>query len=78
VGRVTDASNKPLANAEVNVVEEETNRSRTAKTGANGEFVVVEIFRKRDRKVHAGRVASELKEGPKLPAERVDKNLATF
>src|SRR2546425_4739056 len=40
VGRVTDASNKPLANAEVNLVEEETNRGRTAKTGANGEFVV--------------------------------------
>ena len=40
VGRVTDASNKPLANAEVNLVKEETNRGRTAKTGANGEFVV--------------------------------------
>src|SRR5262249_44336073 len=34
------ASNKPLANAEVSVVDEETNRSRTAKTGANGEFLV--------------------------------------
>jgi outer membrane receptor protein involved in Fe transport len=40
VGRVTDASNKPLASAQVILVEEETNRDRTAKTGANGEFVV--------------------------------------
>lgn len=40
VGRVNDASRKPLANAEVSVVEEDTNRSRAAKTGANGEFVV--------------------------------------
>src|SRR5712692_2562193 len=40
VGRVTDASNKALANAQVSLVEEETNRGRTAKTGANGEFVV--------------------------------------
>jgi len=40
VGRVTDASNKPLANAEVSVVEEETNRARTARTSANGGFVI--------------------------------------
>jgi hypothetical protein len=38
VGRVTDASNKPLANADVVLVDEETNRRRNAKTSANGEF----------------------------------------
>ncbi len=39
-GRVTDATNKPLANAEVRIVEEETSWNRNAKTGANGEFMV--------------------------------------
>jgi hypothetical protein len=38
VGRVTDASSKPLADADVVLVHEETNRKRTAKTKANGEF----------------------------------------
>ena len=38
VGRVTDASKKPLPNADVVLVDEETNRKRTAKTSANGEF----------------------------------------
>ena len=40
VGRVTDASNKSIGNAEVVVVDEETNRKRTAKTSATGEFAV--------------------------------------
>jgi len=38
VGRVTDASKRPLPNADVVLVDEETNRKRTAKTSANGEF----------------------------------------
>ena len=38
VGRVTDASSKPLADADVVLVHEETNRKRTARTNANGEF----------------------------------------
>jgi outer membrane receptor protein involved in Fe transport len=38
VGHVTDASKKPLPNANVVLVEQETNRKRTAKTNANGEF----------------------------------------
>ena len=38
VGRVTDASKKPLPNADVVLIDEETNRKRTAKTSANGEF----------------------------------------
>jgi hypothetical protein len=40
-GRVTDASNKPIANAEVTLVQQETNRRRTAKTAPTGEFVVL-------------------------------------
>ena len=40
-GRVTDASNKPIANADVTLVQQETNRQRTAKTGPAGEFVVL-------------------------------------
>ena len=38
VGRVTDASKKPLPNADVLLVDEETNRKRSAKTSTNGEF----------------------------------------
>src|SRR5438552_5998260 len=38
VGRVTDASGKSIGNAEVVLVDEETNRKRTAKTSATGEF----------------------------------------
>ena len=38
MGRVTDASNKPLADADVVLVDEETNRQRTAKASAIGEF----------------------------------------
>jgi Carboxypeptidase regulatory-like domain/TonB dependent receptor len=38
VGRVMDASNKPLADADVVLVDEETDWQRTAKTSANGEF----------------------------------------
>jgi len=38
VGRVTDASKQPLHNADVVLIDEETNRKRTAKTSANGEF----------------------------------------
>jgi len=41
IGRVTDASNKPIANADVTLVQQETNRQRTAKTGATGEFAVL-------------------------------------
>lgn len=40
VGRVTDASNKSLAGAEVKLVEEETNRERSVRAGADGRFVV--------------------------------------
>jgi len=40
VGRVTDASNKPLAAAEVTLVEEETNRVRSMRAGADGQFIV--------------------------------------
>jgi hypothetical protein len=38
VGRVTDVSSKPIAGAYVVLVEQETNRKRTAKTSGNGEF----------------------------------------
>ena len=40
VGRVTDAANKPLAGAEVTLVEEETHRERSARTDADGRFGV--------------------------------------
>jgi len=40
VGRVTDAAGKPLDDAAVSIVEVNTNRTRTAVAGANGEFVV--------------------------------------
>ena len=40
VGRVTDASSQPLANAEVTFVQEETNRERFMRTGADGQFIV--------------------------------------
>src|SRR5260370_24583301 len=40
VGRVLDASNLPLANAAVTLVEVETNRERTTKSGVNGEFAI--------------------------------------
>src|SRR6266404_5962745 len=40
VGRVLDASNLPLANAAVTLVEVETNRERTTKSGGNGEFAI--------------------------------------
>jgi outer membrane receptor protein involved in Fe transport len=40
IGRVTDFSKRPLADAEVLLVDEETNRKRSARTGTKGEFAV--------------------------------------
>ena len=40
-GRVTDASNRPIPNADITLVQQETNRERRAKTGPSGEFVVL-------------------------------------
>ena len=37
-GEVTDAAKKPLSGASVALVQEETNKKRTAHAGAKGEF----------------------------------------
>ena len=41
IGRITDATEMPLANIDVSVVQEETNRFRSAKTGPDGEFTLL-------------------------------------
>ncbi len=41
VGRVTDVSNQPVANILVTLTQEETNRARSTRTDANGEFAAV-------------------------------------
>src|SRR5580704_8190739 len=43
VGRVTDAVNRPLPAVELTLVDEETNRVRTSKTDANGEFAITAL-----------------------------------
>ena len=43
VGRVTDAAKKPLPNADVILVDQETNRKRTATTNADGEFSATQL-----------------------------------
>src|ERR1700730_15471122 len=40
VGRVTDAYNQPLPNDQGTFVQEETNRERFIRTGADGQFIV--------------------------------------
>lgn len=39
-GEVTDAAKKPLSDASVVLMQEETNKKRTAQTGAQGEFTI--------------------------------------
>ena len=39
-GEVTDAAKKPLAGASVALVQEETNKKRTAQSGAQGDFTI--------------------------------------
>ncbi len=43
VGRVTDAVNRPLPAVELTLVDEETNRVRTSKTDANGDFAITAL-----------------------------------
>ncbi len=87
-GRVTDASKKPLANADVILVQEETNRERAVKTGSNGEFVILLLpagtyrieadspgYRRSSRRVVLGvnqEINIELPMLPEMSSERME------
>src|SRR5690349_15652229 len=43
VGTVTDISHKPVTGATVNLTEQETNRKRSLKTDAQGEFLAPQV-----------------------------------